>query len=135
MQINQLLFWGIFGLIVEIFFTAIVDLFSKRDFNLKGHTSLWMFPIYSLGLTYGFDVVQQIIPNDFIRYLSYPLWIWLIEILVGYPASKIGIRIWDYRYLSNNKHWKGIISFIHFPIWIIFGVLVELVDILFNGIV
>ena len=135
MQINQLLFWGIFGLIVEIFFTAIVDLFSKRDFNLKGHTSLWMFPIYSLGLTYGFDVVQQIIPNDFIRYLSYPLWIWLIEILVGYPASKIGIRIWDYRYLSNNKHWKGIISFIHFPIWIIFGILVELVDILFNGIV
>ena len=135
MQINQLLFWGIFGLIVEIFFTAIVDLFSKRDFNLKGHTSLWMFPIYSLGLTYGFDVIQQIIPNDFIRYLSYPLWIWLIEILVGYPASKIGIRIWDYRYLSNNKHWKGIISFIHFPIWIIFGVLVELVDILFNGIV
>ena len=135
MQINQLLFWGIFGLIIEIFFTAIVDLFSKRDFNLKGHTSLWMFPIYSLGLTYGFDVVQQIIPNDFIRYLSYPLWIWLIEILVGYPASKIGIRIWDYRYLSNNKHWKGIISFIHFPIWIIFGVLVELVDILFNGIV
>tara|TARA_B110001454_G_scaffold186466_1_gene183288 strand:+ start:633 stop:1040 length:408 start_codon:yes stop_codon:yes gene_type:complete len=135
LQINQLLFWGIFGLIVEIFFTAIVDLFSKRDFNLKGHTSLWMFPIYSLGLTYGFDVVQQIIPNDFIRYLSYPLWIWLIEILVGYPASKIGIRIWDYRYLSNNKHWKGIISFIHFPIWIIFGILVELVDILFNGIV
>lgn len=135
MQINQLLFWGIFGLIVEIFFTAIVDLFSKRDFNLKGHTSLWMFPIYSLGLTYGFDVIQQIIPNDFIRYLSYPLWIWLIEILVGYPASKIGIRIWDYRYLSNNKHWKGIISFIHFPIWIIFGILVELVDILFNGIV
>ena len=135
MQINQLLFWGIFGLIVEIFFTAIVDLFSQRDFNLKGHTSLWMFPIYSLGLTYGFDVIQQIIPNDFIRYLSYPLWIWLIEILVGYPASKIGIRIWDYRYLSNNKHWKGIISFIHFPIWIIFGILVELVDILFNGIV
>ena len=135
MQINQLLFWGIFGLIVEIFFTAIVDLFSKRDFNLKGHTSLWMFPLYSLGLTYGFDVIQQIIPNDFIRYLSYPLWIWLIEILVGYPASKIGIRIWDYRYLSNNKHWKGIISFIHFPIWIIFGILVELVDILFNGIV
>jgi len=135
LQINQLLFWGIFGLIVEIFFTAIVDLFSKRDFNLKGHTSLWMFPIYSLGLTYGFDVIQQIIPNDFIRYLSYPLWIWLIEILVGYPASKIGIRIWDYRYLSNNKHWKGIISFIHFPIWIIFGILVELVDILFNGIV
>lgn len=124
-----------FGLSLEIFFTAITDLFLKRDFNLKGHTSLWMFPIYSLGLTYGFDIVQQIISNDFIWYLSYPLWIWLVEILVGYPASKIGIRIWDYRYLSNNRHWKGIISFVHFPVWVVFGILVELVHSLLNGIV
>jgi hypothetical protein len=63
-EINHLLFWGMFGLCFEIFFTAIVDLFSKRNFNLMGHTSLWMFPIYSLGLTYGFDFVQQIISND-----------------------------------------------------------------------
>ena len=70
MEINYLLFWGMFGLCFEIIFTAIVDLFSKRNFNLMGHTSLWMFPIYSLGLTYGFDFVQHIIPNDFIRYLS-----------------------------------------------------------------
>ena len=87
-----------------------------------------MFLIYSLGLTYGFDFVQSIIPNDFIRILSYPLWIWLVEILVGYPSSQIGIRIWDYRYLSNNMHWKGIVSYAHFPVWIVFGFLVELVD-------
>ena len=82
MKINYLLFWGLFGLITEIFFTALVNLISKKDFNLTGHTSLWMFPIYSLGLTYGFDFVQQIIENDYIRYLSYPFWIWLVEILV-----------------------------------------------------
>ena len=68
------------------------------------------------------------VPNDFIRYLSYPLWIWLIEILVGYPTSKFGIRIWDYRYLPENRHWEGIISFVHFPIWIAFGFLVVLVE-------
>ena len=117
-----------FGLCCEITFTAVVNAFSKKDCNLIGHTSLWMFPIYSLGLTYGFSFVQYIIPNDFIRYLSYPLWIWLIEILIGYPLSKIGIRVWDYRYLPDNKHWKGIISFIHFPIWVFFGFLVEFVD-------
>ena len=128
MEINHLLFWGMFGLCCEITFTAVVNAFSKKDYNLIGHTSLWMFPIYSIGLTYGFSFVQYIIPNDFIRYLSYPLWIWLIEILIGYPSSKIGIRIWDYRYLPDNKHWKGIISFIHFPIWVFFGFLVELVD-------
>ena len=128
MTINQLLFWGMFGLCCEIIFTAIVNLFFKKKYNLIGHTSLWMFPIYSIGLTYGFSLVQYIIPNDFIRYLSYPLWIWFVEILVGYPASKVGIKIWDYSYLSNNKHWKGIISFVHFPVWILFGILVELVS-------
>ena len=128
MDINYLLFWGIFGLCCEITFTAIVNLFSKKGYNLIGHTSLWMFPIYAIGLTYGFSLVKYIIPNDFLRYFSYPLWIWLIEILVGYPASKIGIRIWDYRYLPDNKHWKGIISFVHFPVWIFFGFLVESVD-------
>ena len=127
-EINHLLFWGMFGLCCEIIFTAVINSFSKKEYNLIGHTSLWMFPIYALGLTYGFSLVQYIIPNNFIRFLSYPLWIWLIEILVGYPLIKVGIRIWDYRYLPDNKHWKGIISFVHFPVWIIFGLLVELVD-------
>ena len=117
-----------FGLCCETIFTAVVNLFSKKAYNLMGHTSLWMFPVYSIGLTYGFSLVQYIIPNDLLRYVSYPLWIWLVEILVGYPASKVGIRIWDYRYLSNNKHWNGIISFVHYPIWVFFGFFVELVD-------
>ena len=128
LELNLLLFWGVFGLIVEIIFTAIFDLISKRNFNLMGHTSLWMFPVYSLGLTYGFDLVQEIIPHDVIRYLSYPLWIWLVEIIVGYPALQFGIRIWDYSYLPQNKQWKGIISFVHFPVWVVFGILVEFVD-------
>ena len=127
-EINHLLFWGMFGLCFEILFTAIVDLYSKKNFNLIGHTSLWMFPIYSFGLSYGFDLVQYLISNDFIRYLSYPFWIWLVEILVGYPASQIGVRIWDYRYLPDNRHWQGIVSYLHFPVWVVFGILVELVD-------
>ena len=58
-EINHLIFWGMFGLCFEVLFTSISDLYSKRNFNLMGHTSLWMFPIYSLGLTYGFDFVQS----------------------------------------------------------------------------
>ena len=117
-----------FGLTVELFFTALVALIKKKNINLIGHTSIWMFPIYSFGLTYGFDFVKEIIALDYLRYLSYPFWIWGIELLIGYPISKFGIRIWDYRYLPDNKHWKGIISFVHFPVWILFGILVELVS-------
>jgi len=50
-----------------------------------------MFPIYSFGLTYDFDFVKEIIALDYLRYLSYPFWIWGIELLIGYPISKFGI--------------------------------------------
>ena len=127
MKINHLLFWGMFGLTVELLFTALIGLITKKNFNLMGHSSIWMFPIYSLGLTYGFDFIKQIIPYDFLRYFSYPFWIWGVELIIGYPTSKLGIRIWDYRYLSDKKHWQGIISFVHFPVWVLFGILVELI--------
>ena len=128
MEIKHFLFWGMFGLTIELFFTALVASIKKKNINLIGHTSIWMFPIYSLGLTYGFDFVKEIIALNYLRYLSYPFWIWGVELFIGYPISKFGIRIWDYRYLSDNKHWKGIISFVHFPVWILFGILVELVS-------
>ena len=114
-----------FGFSIEITFTAIFDLITKKELNLIGHTSLWMFPIFAFGLSYGFDLVERIIQNDLIRYLSYPIWVWKVAILVGYPFLKLGIQIWDYSYLSKGKHWKGIISFVHFPVWIILGIAVE----------
>jgi len=127
MAINELLFWGMFGLTVELLFTAVLKLIKKKNYNLMGHASIWMFPVYSIGLTYGFDFIHQIIPYDYLRYFSYPFWIWGVELLIGYPTSKLGIRIWDYRYLSKRQHWQGIISYVHFPVWILFGILVELV--------
>ena len=125
MNISEVLFWGMFGICVEVVFTAIFDLFTKKRIALMGQTSLWMFPIYAFGLSYGFDLAEIVIQNDIIRYLSYPIWVWMIEILVGYPLLKFGIRIWDYSYLSKQKQWKGIISFVHFPIWISLGIMVE----------
>jgi hypothetical protein len=89
------------------------------------HTSFWMFPIYTFGLSYGFDLEESIITHDIVRYLAYPIWVWLIEILIGYPLFKFGILLWDYSYLSKGKHWKGIISFVHFPVWILLGILVR----------
>ena len=72
MEIKHLLFWGMFGLTIELFFTALVASIKKKNINLIGHTSIWMFPIYSLGLTYGFDFVKEIIALNYLRFLSYP---------------------------------------------------------------
>ena len=125
MHISEVLFWGMFGICAEVAFTAIFDLITKKKIILMGYTCLWMFPIYGFGLSYGFDLAETVIQNDIVRYLSYPIWVWIIEILVGYPLFKFGIRLWDYSYLSKQKNWKGIISFVHFPIWIFLGIMVE----------
>ena len=70
-------------------------------------------------------MVKSLIQNNIVRYLSYPIWVWMIEILLGYPLLKLVIRIWDYSYLSKQKNWKGIISFVHLPICILLGILLE----------
>ena len=127
MNIHDILFWGMFGLTVEIFFTAIRDLIIYKKFNLIGHTSLLMFPIYAFGLTYGFELITYLIKNDTLRYMSYPIWIWAIEIIVGIPAVWYGIKIWDYSYLPKKLHWRGIISFVHYPLWVGFGMIVEII--------
>ena len=127
MSVNYLIFWGVFGMVVEICFTAIRDLLQKKQLNLVGHTSLWMFPIYGLGLSYGFDFVIYLIESDLIRYCTYPLWIWSVGLLIGIPTARKGIRLWDYNYLPKRLHWRGIISFAHYPLWLSYGIMVEMI--------
>ena len=124
---NEVLFWGAFGLLTEVVFTAVKNTIIEKKANLMGHTSLWMYPVYAFGLTYGFDFINFVISNEMVRYLTYPLWIWAVEIAIGYPAVKMGLRIWDYGYLPDRWHWNRIISFAHFPLWILFGILVEII--------
>lgn len=45
--IHNFLHCGILGWCLEITFTAL-DSFRKRQFTLKGITSIWMFPIYGM---------------------------------------------------------------------------------------
>ena len=121
-------FLGMFGVMMELLFVAFRDLLrDKNSLCLRGDISLWMFLVYAIGLTYGFDLIKYLIPQDTIRYLSYPFWIWLVEIVVAYPLSKINVRLWNYNYLPDKLHWKGFISFVHYPVWVLFGFLVELV--------
>ena len=132
MTFADLWFWGTFGLFIEIAFTAIVKVikksqFSNEEWNLIGHTSLWMFPVYAIGLTYGFDLIKFLIPSDFFRVLSYPLWIWGLELAIGIPATDRGINIWSYKWLPEWASYKGIISYVHFPLWMGFGILVEMI--------
>ena len=126
MIVSDLVFWGCFGMGCEVGFTGLLGLLRKKQLNLMGHVSLWMFPIYAFGLTAGFDLIAYLIPIDWLRWLTYPFWIWLVEFAVGFPMSRLGVWIWDYRDQPEWAHWEGVISWLHFPIWIGFGLVVEI---------
>ena len=123
----RILFFGMLGMTLEVLFVAFRKAIKHNNRAMIGHVSIFMFPIYGLGLTLGFDLIELVIPFEKIRWLTYPLWIWAIEIIIGRSALKRGIRIWDYSYLPSKFHWNGIVSFAHIPVWIIFGIIVEIV--------
>ena len=125
-RIPEMLILASFAMALEVIFNAARTALTKSDerWPLKGTVSIWMFLVYAFGLTYGFDAIYIIMSyishSNIVRWLSYPLWIWLIEILIG---SWTDNKLWDYSDIPFN--WKGVISLLHFPAWIIFGVLFE----------
>ena len=103
-------------MLTEVVYTSAVEAKREKNYAMIGHVSLWMFPVYAFGLTYGFDFIRVLIEHDILRWLSYPLWIWAVELTIGVPTRHYGVKIWDYSYLADWKHWRGIISFVHAPI-------------------
>ena len=125
-MITSIILYSMIGVSLEVIFNAIrFSLkYSPYGYALKGEVSIWMFPIYGFGLTYGFDLIYCIMnyvsDDDIVRWLSYPLWIWLVEIIIGLPTKR---NLWNYSDIRYN--WKGVVSLKHYPAWVAFGILIE----------
>src|SRR5256885_514122 len=48
-MLRRFLGYGFAGWALEVFFTAVTDSFWLRDRRLRGHSYLWMLPIYGAG--------------------------------------------------------------------------------------
>ena len=121
-MVTSVILYSMIGISIELVFNAIrTTLIKKGDLSLKGSVSIWMIPIYGFGLTYGFDYIIYVSPeSDLIRWLTYPLWVWVVEIMVGLPTKN---KLWDYSDIKYN--WRGVVSFQHYPAWLLFGILIE----------
>ena len=122
-MIISIVLYSAIGASIELAFNAIRKSVSRSsiDLSLKGSVSIWMLPIYGIGLTYGFDFIKYTVPSpDFIRWATYPLWIWAVEIAIGIPTKN---KLWDYSDIKYN--WRGVISLLHYPAWVIFGITIE----------
>lgn len=113
---------GIAGWCIEILFTAAKAL-QRRDFQVKGTTSLWMFPIYGCAafLRPLYRVTHKMrLP---LRGSLYALLIFLGEYLSGMLLAKKSFEPWDY---SRHRFRIGPhIRLDFFPNWFLAGLFYE----------
>lgn len=113
---------GILGWCIEILFTALYSL-RKRDFTLKGTTSVWMFPIY--GLAALLNPFCKLVKGKpvILRGLLYAFCIYLVELTSGLFLRKKELCPWDYGH--SKWHIAHVIRLDFLPNWMLTGLLYE----------
>lgn len=113
---------GIAGWCIEILFTA-CEMLKRREFQLKGTTSLWMFPIYGCAafLRPLFRITHRLwLP---LRGTLYALLIFSGEFLSGRLLNRKNLEPWNY---SGNRLRLGPhIRLDFFPNWFLVGLFYE----------
>jgi hypothetical protein len=118
----RLVAYGVLGCFCELAWTALLAGVRFQDVSLKGRVSLWMFPIYGLGLGAGFDALLALSaawPWP-LRGALYAIAVWAVEIVVGLPTRR---RLWDYS--AARWHWRGVLRWDYAPVWAAFGLGLE----------
>lgn len=120
--IHNFIHCGILGWCMEITFTAL-DSFRKRQFTLKGNTSIWMFPIY--GMAAFLAPVCRLLKGKsvLVRGLTYAALIFVGEYTTGSLLRKKGLCPWDYSKAKWNIN--GLIRLDYTPNWFLAGLLFE----------
>ena len=97
---------------------------------LEGFISLYMFPIYALGLPLAFEPTLSLIQDwpIFFRYLFWCVSITATEALLGFFYLKtIGHYPWDYYKLSRWKVFEeGLTLWTLLPFWGVAGLMLEI---------
>lgn len=119
---KNFLLCGFTGWCLEILFTSF-NSFRKRELELTGKTSLWMFPIY--GMAAFLKPLCRIVKSfpAWIRASCYSVVIFFTEYVCGSILKKHQMCPWDYSKARANI--KGVIRLDYAPCWMITGLIFE----------
>jgi uncharacterized membrane protein len=132
----RFLTYGIFGWVVEILFTSISNSYKKKSWQLKGFTYLWMFPIYGFGgllfeMVYNYFLTQEF--SFIVRMPIYLIGLYVIELVAGFILLKLtGNYVWKY---EGKWQYANLINFLYAPLWILFLIALEWLNLFLNRIV
>ena len=128
--------YGVFGWVIEILFTGIVDSYQKKSWRLKGLTYLWMFPIYGFGGLLFETVHSFFLDQEIALAVRFPLYLvgfYLVELVAGYALLKVtGNYVWKY---EGKWQFAHIINFAYAPAWLVYLFLLERLHLFLNRIV
>lgn len=113
---------GVTGWCLELIFTGLLSA-GRKDFRLKGTSSLWMFPIYGMAACIG-PVSKKIqsVPI-FLRGCFYMTGIFGVELASGSILKHFEICPWDYS--KSQIQYKGLIRADYAPLWFLTGLFFE----------
>lgn len=118
----RFLIYGALGWIIEIIWTGFSSLLNG-DWSLKGFSSLWMFPIYGMGVLLEpiHDRIRHL--NWFVRGIIWMLIIFALEYATGWLVKALtGHYVW---YYSSPLAIRGLIRLDYAPAWFALGLFFE----------
>jgi len=139
------LFYACLGVTGEVVFTALCarlgvgvtadvrdDVAARGSWRLRGHSFVWMLPIYGLGLL-AFERVHDAVRGApwLFRGVVYVAALYVLEQASGVLLERlIGARVWRWTGPGAARH----VHFAMAPVWFALGLLVEpLHDLLVAG--
>eukprot|EP00112_Aurelia_sp_Birch-Aquarium-sp1_P005303 Seg16.7 transcript_id=Seg16.7/GoldUCD/mRNA.D3Y31 product="Transmembrane protein 229B" protein_id=Seg16.7/GoldUCD/D3Y31 len=131
--LHRFFFYGLHGFFDEIVFTSVHDfVLVKPEYALRGHSSLWSFPIYGIGSLLVEYTYRRIYPktNIVLRGLIYVLIAFSWEFTTGLILKQFSACPWDYTH--KDYDFMGLITIDYAPFWCFAGLyeeyLVEFLD-------
>lgn len=121
-MITRFVIYGLLGWNIEVIWTGLCSVL-RRDMNLMGHTSIWMFFIYgaaALALEHVCCAIRDY--NLFVRGCVWAVLIFAVEFLSGTALRLIGIEAW---YYSGVYAVMGVIRLDYLPLWFAVGLIFE----------
>ncbi|MCI8409638.1 MAG: hypothetical protein HFJ09_10295 [Lachnospiraceae bacterium] len=120
---NRFLLCGFTGWCLECFWTGLHSLFLSTDRTLRCGSSLWMFPIYGLGIFIS-PISKKLKGKPiFQRGSIYASLIFLVEYVSGSILRIFHACPWNYSHAKLQVH--GLIRLDFAPLWFAVGLLYE----------
>lgn len=127
---ERALAYGVLGVAGEVAFTGARDSLLRKDSRLRGHSYLWMFPIYGVSALL-FEPMHDLMRRRPVweRAAAYSVGIMGVECVAGMALRKgVGLVPWDYTGHGRFVVAGGATRLDYAPVWVVVGLALERVD-------